>query len=123
MDWIPSDEITGWISKKLRIEETCDDDTACEEEEAVDRRRSLEKDVTASKSKTKTVRFGKVNLIRNMGIMFVIALGIIIFYVLFRLAKCLAYSDYKYYRIYMTISEAIHYNLFIRYILQSTLKL
>ena len=55
--------------------------------------------------------------------MFVIALGILIFLLFFRLLKCIALTDYKYYKIYMTVYETMFYNLFIRYILQSTLKI
>ena len=60
---------------------------------------------------------------RNMGIMFVIAFCIVLFLLLFRLLKCIALSDYRYYRIYMTIHDAMFYNLFIRYVIQSTLKI
>ena len=55
--------------------------------------------------------------------MLVIALVIIIFLVIFRLTKFLMYYKYEWYRRYMTIQDMIFYNLFIRYILQSSLKL
>ena len=58
-----------------------------------------------------------------MGIMFLIALCITVFLLLLRLLKFIALKDYRYYRVYMTLYEAIFYNLFIRYIIQSTLKL
>ena len=58
-----------------------------------------------------------------MGILFLIALCIAIFLLLLRLLKFIALLDYRYYRIYMQVYEAIFYNMFIRYVIQSTLKL
>ena len=58
-----------------------------------------------------------------MGIMFVVALVIVIFLILLRLVKYFVMSDYRYYRAYMNVRVAIFYNLFIRYVLQSALKL
>ena len=52
-----------------------------------------------------------------MGIMLVVAILIVIFLLLFRLMKCIALIDYKYYRVYMKVKDAIFYNLFIRFIL------
>ena len=55
--------------------------------------------------------------------MAVIGFLIVVLLIIFRLLKFLVYSDYNWYRRYMTISDLIFYNLFIRYIIQSTLKL
>ena len=54
--------------------------------------------------------------------MLIIALAIALFLLIFRLLKCIAYHKYEWYRTYMIIQEKIFYNLFIRYILQSNLK-
>ena len=67
--------------------------------------------------------FGTANLIGNMGIMLIIALVIVIFLIIFWIARYLVLSDYRYYRVYMTIYDKIFYNMFIRYVMQSTLKL
>ena len=52
-----------------------------------------------------------------MGIMFLVAAGVAIFLVIFRLVKNLVFSDYKYYRVYMTVHDTIFYNFFIRYVI------
>ena len=58
-----------------------------------------------------------------MGIMFVVALSIVVFLILLKLVYCFVLSDYRYYRAYMNVRLAIFYNLFIRYTLQSALKI
>ena len=63
------------------------------------------------------------NLIRNLGIMFVIALGIALFLLLLLLLRCLVRRFSKLQKIYKYICECVFYNMFIRYILNSTLKI
>ena len=55
--------------------------------------------------------------------MLIIALAIALFLLLFKLVKCIALCKYEWYRTYMTVHDKIFYNLFIRYILQATLKI
>ena len=62
------------------------------------------------------------NLILRLGIMLVVAILIVAFILLFRLVKMLMYRNYAWFRTYMKIHDKIFYNLFIRYIFQSTLK-
>ena len=73
--------------------------------------------------KSKSKKFGRSNIILSSGIVLVIALVIVLFLIIFRLIKFMVYYKYKWYARYMTIHDMIFYNLFIRYIIQSTLKL
>ena len=59
----------------------------------------------------------------NLGIMLIVALVIFVFLLIFRLVKWIAYRKYEWYAKYMTINGMIFYNLFLRYVLQSTLKI
>ena len=59
----------------------------------------------------------------NLGIMLVLALAIALFLLLLKLVKCISLHKYEWYRIYMTVIEKVYYNLFIRYLLQATLKM
>ena len=58
-----------------------------------------------------------------MGITFLVAIALSLFLIIFRVMKYFALKDYKYYRVYMTIYEAVFFNVIIRYVIQSTLKL
>ena len=123
MDWLPTDVPIDWLSSKLGLEANCEEEErACQEgEDKPDRRRRL--DDAKKPQWTKTQKSGSGNLMRNMGIMFVVAFCIVLFLLLFRLLRCIALSNYRYFRIYMTVHDAIFYNLFIRYVIQSTLKI
>ena len=55
--------------------------------------------------------------------MLIAAIAIIVFLLIFRLVKWMAYHKYEWYAKYMTINGMIFYNLFLRYALQSTLKI
>ena len=94
----------------------------CTDEECTTKRRMLAED-NLQEDTNSVSNFGSDNLIKNMGIMLVVALGITLFVLIFKLMKWFAYTDYKWYRRYMMLHDKIFYNLFIRYILQSTLKL
>ena len=63
----------------------------------------------------KSSDFGTSNLIESLGIVLLIALGIVIFLMLFFLVKYLVLNNYRYYRMYMNVSDKIFYNTFIRY--------
>ena len=58
-----------------------------------------------------------------MGIMFLVAVIILIFVLVLFLSKNCVYRDYRLYKAYMTIRQRIFWNAFIRYALQSELKL
>ena len=62
-------------------------------------------------------KLGSQNLVRNLGIMFVIATVILLFLVLLRLLKCVIHKYSVVRKIYTAIHERVFYNLFIRYIL------
>ena len=77
----------------------------------------LEDESNSQSTELLTKKLSSPNLLRNMGIMLVIAICIVIFLLIFRLLKCIALKDYRYYTIYMTVKEAIFFNLFIRFII------
>ena len=58
-----------------------------------------------------------------MGIMLLVLVFIVLFVILLFLSKFCIYRDYRIFRIYMKIRQKIFWNTFIRYILQSELKL
>ena len=73
-------------------------------------------DTVPESTEKKKSNFGSSNLIKNMGIMLLVTLGIAIFLLILWLGKWLALRDYKYYRVYMTIHDKVFYNTFIRFV-------
>ena len=67
-------------------------------------------------------KLGTQNLVRNLGVMFVIAAVILLLLVLLRLIRCIIHRYPLIHKIYTAIHQRVFYNLFIRYILQSALK-
>ncbi len=63
------------------------------------------------------------NIVSNMGIMLVIAIGLLMVIVALGLASCFVNKNYKFYKKYQDIKGVLYYNVFIRYLLQSCLKL
>ena len=119
MEFIPTEEISVWISDMLDFES--EDDDQCEEEscENLDTSRRLLDDTAADATthEKKKSNFGKSSLVQNMGIVFIAALVIVIFLVLLLLVKYLVRNNQKCHAVYLKISNAVFYNLFIRYVL------
>ena len=122
MEFIPTEEISLWMTDKLGLGSQCEEDEEdCELEtepeaesssDTIDNQRRLQEDSDSLKKK-----IGSSNIILNLGIMLIIALAIVLFLVIFRLLKFIVFYKYEWYKTYMTIQEKIFYNLFIRYIL------
>ena len=66
---------------------------------------------------------GSSSLIDNMGSMLVIGLIILAILLLLLLLRCLAQKSTKIGKCYNAIKKKLFYNTFLRYVLQSTLKL
>ena len=131
MEFLPTDEFIDWISEKLGISQDCEE---CDVDDVDSRRRLLDEvksdgndtDTSSAleRSNISTERIiGGKNLLKNMGVMFALGACIILFIVVFISIRCLVKGSETCYKIYMTIQEKMFYNLFIRYFLQSTLKL
>ena len=100
------------LSKMLGLDEneceTCDD----EQEES----RVLQSD-SEVEQQNQTIKIGSKNLVRNLGIMLVIAIGIIVLTLLFKLMQCLL-NPFVWFRTQIKkLKDKIFFNLFIRYIL------
>ena len=92
----------------IGLVEECEEEKTCVEDEEIESegRRALEEEVSDDANDPEFLKKKKNSsgdLLRNLGIMFVIAIFILIFLLIFRLLKFIALSDYKYYRVYMTI--------------------
>ena len=69
-----------------------------------------------------STKLGGSNIIKNLGIMFVIALAIAIFLFFLLLLKKLTQRYESVRKVYKKIADKVFYRLFIRYVMQSTLK-
>ena len=106
MEFIPSQWFIDSISETLGI--SCqENDQICDDEEE---KQGIEK-------------LGTSNIIENMGIMLFLLSFIIILLGLVLVSRICMYKDYRWYRRYMKIRQKFFWNIFIRYILQSELKL
>ena len=124
MEFLPTDQVVDFMSDVLQLDEKtiC---IACIDEENETRRLETDsKNIGQDESNevASMEKFGSPNLVRNLGIMFVIALAIAILLILLRLIKCLEHRYQWVRKLHKWIHDRIFYNLFIRYILQSTLK-
>ena len=115
MEFLPTEKVTQAMSSMFGLTE---DETSSEvDESSKSRRLSNEESESPQRSKSNS------DIIKRLGVMLVIALTIAIFLFVFWLLKYLTHRDYQWYKRYMTLHDKIFYNLFIRYIFQSTLKI
>ena len=84
---------------------------------------SVEDDLSDIDQKTGVERFGSTSLIDNIGAMLLIAGAILIVLVLLCILKCCTKRSKCTKKIYDLIKKKLFYNAFLRYVLQSTLKL
>ena len=127
MEFLPTDDVINFLSELMGLD---DEEGKCEDCDIVMSTRRLDEadesadDNTDEHSDQLTVSsLGSQNLVRNLGIMLVIALIIALLLLLDRLLKLLVKRYSWLQKLYKLIHDKIFYNLFIRYILQSTLKI
>ena len=118
MEFLPTDEVTQAMSAMFGLTE---DESSSETDDSTQSRRLADEESGSLISKENNS--DNSDIIKRLGVMLVIALTIAIFLVIFWLLKYLTHRDYKWYSRYMTLHDKIFYNLFIRYIFQSTLKI
>ena len=118
MEFLPTDQVTQAMSAMFGLTK---DEASSEVDDSIEARR------LADEGSGSLIRnegdSDNDDIIKRLGVMLVIALTIAIFLVVFWLLKYLTHRDYEWYRRYMTLHDKIFYNLFIRYIFQSTLKI
>ena len=121
MEFLPKEELIDVLSRMMGLDEKdceiCDDDqegarVLLSDSEAED---NFQQNPTRKE-------LGSKNLVRNLGIMLFIAIGIIVFTLLFKLMQCLLNRSAWCRTQMKKLHDKIFYSLFIRYILQSTLK-
>ena len=106
MEFIPSKWLTDAISENLGLK--------CQENDETCNEKDKEQGIS---------RLGSTNIVENMGIMLLILSFITLIVVLVLLLKTCMYKDYRWYRRYMMLRQRFFWNVFIRYVLQSELKL
>ena len=123
MEFIPTDKIVDLISGTFGLEsetdcEDCADDTAATDARRLQEEAQLPETVNHSAMNN----LGSNNLVRNLGIMLVAALAIVLLLLVLRIMKCLMHRFQWMKKLVKQINDKIFYNLFIRYVLQSALK-
>lgn len=125
MEFLPKDAVIDKLSQMLGLdEEDCED---CGDDSNSEDLRSLldesESGFEQVASTTGLNNLGSKNLVRNLGIMLVLALGIVLLTLLLKLMSCLL-NRFEWPRKKLKqLKDKLFYNMFIRYILQSTLKI
>ena len=122
MEFIPTDKIVDFISRTLGLESEPDCEDCVNDSETDTRRLQEETELLDTVKNSAMSNFGSNNLVQNLGIMLVIALAIVLLLLLLRILKCLKHRYQWIKKLHKQIHEKIFYNLFIRYVLQSTLK-
>lgn len=111
MEFLPKDEVIDFLT-----------DTDCQTcNTNIIRKRNLESSETLLSEQEGTVESD--SLVRNLGIMLVIALILAVFMLLLLLMRCLVRRFNRIEELYKKICDKVFYNMFIRYILSSTLKI
>ena len=111
MEFLPKDEVIDFLT-----------DTDCQTcNTNIIRKRNLESSETLLSEQEGTVESD--SLVRNLGIMLVIALILAVFMLLLLLMRCLVRRFNRIEELYKKICDKVLYNMFIRYILSSTLKI
>ena len=117
MEFLPTKLVLDFFSEWFGIEDDCDD---CIDNYHAESTRLLADSVTTDDdvlSTSSLSKLGSQNLIRNLGIMFVIAAAILLILVLLRLLRCVVHRYPMVHKLYSKIHNKMFYNLFIRYIL------
>ena len=121
MEFIPTDKMVDFVSSTLGLESESDCEDCVNDTATFDTRR-LQEEVEQTVNNSAMNNLGSNNLVRNLGIMLVVALAIVLILLVLQIMKCLVHRYHWIKKLHQTIHDKIFYNLFIRYILQSALK-
>ena len=109
MEFIPFEWLTDSITDLIGIE--CDSEVEqCSETPDDAEKQGLSK-------------LGSSNVVKNMGIMLLVAVAILIVLIVVLLSQSCVRRDHRLLKVYLMIKKRLFWNTFIRYVLQSELKL